>query len=101
MSIMAIIDDYGMVMGSGYVFLLMIVIFVEHVMYVLCTGYENYSTGLCTSWELWTIMGKLWALSTIIDDYEAFFKKTHNQDIMVVNFVEHVMYELCTDYEND
>ena len=50
MSIMAIIDDYGMIMGSGYVFLLMIVIFVEHVMYVLCTGYENGSTGLCTSW---------------------------------------------------
>ena len=50
MSIMEIIDDYGMIMGSGYVFRFMIVIFVEHVMYVLYTGYENDSTGLCTSW---------------------------------------------------
>ena len=28
------------------------------------------------------IMVKLWALSTIIDDYEVFFKKTHNKDII-------------------
>ena len=60
----------------------MVVNFVEGVMYELCTGYENDSTGLCTSWELWTIMVKLWALSTIIDDYEVFFKKKHNQDII-------------------
>ena len=28
------------------------------------------------------IMVELWALSTIIDDYEVFFKKKHNKDII-------------------
>ena len=51
-------------------------------MYQLCTGYENDSTGLCFSWKLWTIMVNLWALSTIIDDYEVFFKKIHNGHII-------------------
>ena len=53
---------------------------------LLCISYVLVMimiTGLCTSLELWTIMVELWALSTIIDDYEVFFKKTHNKDILV------------------
>ena len=52
---------------------------------LLCISYVLVMimiTGLCTSLELWTIMVELWALSTIIDDYEVFFKKTHNKDII-------------------
>ena len=52
---------------------------------LLCISYVLVMimiSGLCTSLELWTIMVELWALSTIIDDYEVFFKKTHNKDII-------------------
>ena len=52
---------------------------------LLCISYVLVMimiTGLCTSLELWTIVVELWALSTIIDDYEVFFKKTHNKDII-------------------
>ena len=54
-------------------------------LYWLCTGYDNdywimYFIGIMDNYG--RIMVKLWALSTIIDDYEVFFKKTHNKDII-------------------
>ena len=54
-------------------------------MYELCTGYENDYTGLCTSWELWTIMVKLWASSTVIEDYE------DNQQILKISNILEVV----------
>ena len=54
-------------------------------MYELCTGYENDYTGLCTSWELWTIMAKLWASSTVIEDNEVFFKNKKPRHNTAIN----------------
>ena len=54
-------------------------------MYELCTGYENDYTGLCISWELWTIMVKLWASSTVIEDYE------DNQQILKISNILEVV----------
>ena len=54
-------------------------------MYELCTGYENDYTGLCTSWELWIIMVKLWASSTVIEDYE------DNQQILKISNILEVV----------
>ena len=54
-------------------------------MYELCTGYENDYTGLCTSWKLWSIMVKLWASSTVIEDYE------DNQQILKISNILEVV----------
>ena len=66
-------------------FLFMVLHFIKTIMYQLCIGYDNdywimYFIGIMDNYG--RIMVKLWALSTIIDDYEVFFKKTHNQDII-------------------
>ena len=66
-------------------FLFMVLHFIKTIMYQLCIGYDNdywimYFIGIMDNYG--RIMVELWALSTIIDDYEVFFKKTHNKDII-------------------
>ena len=53
---------------------------ISYVLVMIMIFWIMYFIGIMDNYG--RIMVKLWALSTIIDDYEVFFKKTHNQDII-------------------